>query len=92
MQTPPIDPDVADLAPTDQALTRYDEEHLVTYWRILDADAEGADWKEVAQIVLHIDPNREPARARNAFESHLSRAKWMTERGYRQSLRGGALR
>jgi hypothetical protein len=92
MQTPPIDPDVADLAPTDQALTLYDEDHLVTYWRILDADAEGADWKEVAQIVLHIDPNREPARARNAFESHLSRAKWMTERGYRQSLRGGALR
>lgn len=92
MQTPPIDPDVADLAPTDQALTLYDEDHLVTYWRILDADAEGADWKQVAQIVLHIDPNREPARARNAFESHLSRAKWMTERGYRQSLRGGALR
>jgi hypothetical protein len=24
--------------------------------RMLDADAEGADWREVARIVLHIDP------------------------------------
>ena len=35
-----LDPDVADLAPTDPALTRYDEEHLVTYLRMLDANAE----------------------------------------------------
>lgn len=92
MQTPPIDPDVADLAPSDPALTPYDEEHLVTYLRLLDADAEGADWKEVARIVLHIDPDRDTARARNAFDSHLTRAKWMTEQGYRHLLRGGALK
>jgi hypothetical protein len=35
----------------------------VTYLRLLDADAEGADWREVARIVLHIDPDREPERA-----------------------------
>jgi len=46
-----------------------------TYMRMLDADAEGADWREVARIVLHIDPVREPDRARQAFESHLPRAK-----------------
>jgi hypothetical protein len=92
MQTPPINPDVADLAPSDPALTLYDEEHLVTYLRLLDADTEGADWKEVARIVLHIDPDRETARARNAFDSHLARAKWMTEQGYRHLLRGGALK
>ena len=34
---------------------------------------------EVARIVLHIDPEREPDRARPAFESHLARAKWMTK-------------
>jgi len=28
--------------------------------------------------------------ARRAFDSHLSRAKWMTEHGYRLLLRGGA--
>ncbi|MGY3461813.1 MULTISPECIES: DNA -binding domain-containing protein [unclassified Bradyrhizobium] len=90
MQTPPLDPDVADLAPNDAVLTSYDEQHLVTYWRLLDAEADGADWKEVALIVLHIDPHREPARARNAFDSHLARAKWIADHGYRDLLRGGA--
>ena len=72
-------------------LTVYDEQHMITYLRLLDADADGADWREVAQIVLHIDPAQEPDRAREAFDSHLARAKWMTEHGYRQLLRGGAL-
>jgi hypothetical protein len=57
-------------------LTTYDHEHMVTYMRVFDAHAEGADWKEVARVVLDIDPGREPARAWNAFESHLARAKW----------------
>ena len=56
MKKPPRDPDVADLAPTDSVLTVYDEEHIITYLRMLDADKEGADWREVAQIVLHINP------------------------------------
>jgi hypothetical protein len=37
-------------------LTGYDHQHLVTYLRLLDADAEGADWQEVARIVLHLEP------------------------------------
>lgn len=55
---PPIDPDVADLAPSDPALTRYDEEHLVTYLRMLDANVDGADRREVLRIVLHIAASR----------------------------------
>jgi hypothetical protein len=90
MKKPPLDPDVADVAPTNSALTTYDEEHIITYLRLLDADAEGADWREVARLVLHIDPEREPTRARTAFDSHLTRAKWMTEQGYSHLLRGGA--
>ena len=92
MPKPPLDPPVADQAPTASELTGYDEEHLVTYLRLLDADAEGADWTEVARIVLHIDPFHEPERARGAWESHLARAKWMTEHGYRDLLRGNARR
>jgi len=92
METPPLDPDVADIAPSDPALTSYDQEHLVTYLRLLDADADGADWREVARIVLHIEPDREPDRARQAFDSHMARAKWMTEHGYRHLLRGGVSR
>jgi hypothetical protein len=87
MRNPPLDPDVADVAPSGETLTSYDQEHLVTYLRLLDADAEGADWREVAKIVLHIDPTREPDRARHAFETHLVRAKWMSESGYRHLLR-----
>jgi hypothetical protein len=90
MAKPPLDPPVADTAPVESVLTGYDEEHLITYLRLLDAVADGADWREVAKIVLHIDPDREPDRARRAWESHLARAKWMTESGYRHLLRGGA--
>jgi hypothetical protein len=92
MKSPPLDPDVADLAPSGPVLTTYDEEHAVTYMRMLDADAEGADWREVSRIVLHIDPEQEPNRARRAFDSHLARAKWAAREGYRQLLRGGATR
>lgn len=87
MKKPPLDPDVDDSAPADSTLTEYDEEHVITYLRLLDADAAKADWREVARIVLHIDPDREPERARRAFDSHLARARWMTEHGYRHLLR-----
>jgi hypothetical protein len=90
MKTPPLDPHIADVAPTVPALTVYDEEHLITYMRVLDADQQGADWRDVSRIVLRIDPDIEADRARLAFESHLSRARWMTEQGYRDLLRSGA--
>jgi hypothetical protein len=69
---PPLNPDVTDLAPSGLSLTVYDEEHPVPYMRMLDADAEFADWREVARTVLHIDPDRAPDRARRTFESHLA--------------------
>ncbi len=84
------DPPVADCAPTESKLTGYDELHKVTYLRLLDAEADQADWREVARIVLKIDPEKEPERARRAWETHLARAHWMTEHGYRHLLQGGA--
>lgn len=81
MNSPPLDPDVADSAPNEPVLTPYDEQHVVTYMRLLQAEGEGADWREVARIVLHIDPERELDRARGAYQSHLARAKWLTEQG-----------
>jgi hypothetical protein len=38
MQSPPPDPPVSDTAPTERILTAYDEQHLVTYLRLLDAE------------------------------------------------------
>jgi hypothetical protein len=84
-------PIIADQVPNDPILTPYDEEHLIVYIRLLDAEAEGADWMERALLVLRIDPILEPRRARNAWESHLSRAKWMTENGYDKLLRRHAI-
>jgi hypothetical protein len=62
----------------------------MTYVRLFDADSKGADWREIARAVLHLDPEHEPDRARRALDSHLSRAKWMTKYGYFHLLRGDA--
>jgi hypothetical protein len=69
----PLDPDVADTAPSDSVLTVYDEEHIIT-----DPRSACCIWE------------REPDRARKAFDSHLSRDKWMSRHGYQQLLLGGA--
>lgn len=86
---PPLDPKVEDLAPQEPVLTPYDEQHAVTYVRLLDAEKAGADWQEVARIVLRIDPISELDRARRAYESHLARAKWVARHGYRDLLARG---
>jgi hypothetical protein len=64
----------------------YDERHLTTYLRLLDAAEEGADWREVVAVIFGIDPEREPERAKIVHESHLARARWMSAAGYRQLL------
>lgn len=83
---PQLDPDVDDEAPNSPKVTLYDEAHFVTYLRLLDAQKDGADWTEVARIVLHRDPVAEEARTRRCWESHLARAQWMTRQGYRRIL------
>jgi hypothetical protein len=75
-----------DRPPTSTQLTAYDERHFVTYLRLLDADDEGADWQEAAQIIFGLDAEREPERARIVHDSHLARARWMTQAGYRHLL------
>jgi Uncharacterized conserved protein (DUF2285) len=83
-------PPVADIAPSADTLTAYDKDHLVTYLRLLDANTEGADWTEAARIVLGLDPEQEPHRARAVWQSHLERAKWMTAHGYKGLVRSGS--
>jgi hypothetical protein len=86
MHNPILNPTIDDLAPDAPELTAYDKKHLVVYVRLLDAESDGADWMEAAVTVLRIDPILEPGRARRAWESHLARAKWMAEKGYRHLL------
>jgi hypothetical protein len=87
---PELDPDVDDLAPIGPEITDYDERHFVTYLRLLDAETDGADWTDVARIVLHRDPRTERDRTRLCWQSHLNRARWMTKTGYRKILEQAA--
>lgn len=82
-ETPPI---IADEAPSADSITAYDEAHFVTYLRLLDAEADGADWREAAQVILRLDPAVDPEHARGCWKSHLQRARWTAERGYRHLL------
>ena len=87
MDAPMIMMAFQDRPPESDRLTAYDESHLAAYIRLLDADAEGADWREAVQIIFGFDPDRDLERARIVHQSHLARARWMTTTGYRELLR-----
>ena len=72
--------------PSSDAITAYDRKHITLYLRLLDADAAGATLQEVAPLVLGIDAGREPERAQRVHDAHLSRARWLSMRGYLQLL------
>lgn len=86
MPTVELNPVIADEVPWSDHVTDYDEAHLIVYLRLLDAEEAGATPADMAQIVLGIDATREPDRAAKALASHLKRARWMTEMGYRDLL------
>ena len=75
-----------DQAPSGPDVTDYDERHCTTYWRLLDAASENADWREVVSTVFEIDLAAYPERARAMYDTHLARARWMSETGYRHYL------
>ena len=82
MTIPPFE----DRAPTDDCITDSDERHFVTYLRLLDADADGADWREAVEIIFDLNVNEDAIRAQIVHSSHLERAYWMTQHGYRHLL------
>ncbi|EGY02478.1 hypothetical protein AZA_87159 [Nitrospirillum viridazoti Y2] len=81
-----LDPEVADEVPWSESITSYDEEHLITYLRLLDAETDGAEWAEAAREVLHRDPEAEPGRAHCCWTAHMARARWISAQGYRHLL------
>jgi hypothetical protein len=76
-----------DEPPQSAVLTSYDRAHMKLYLRLLDAETDGADWREAVELLFGIDPTKEPERASRVHRSHLERARWMTEQGYRQLAR-----
>jgi hypothetical protein len=77
---------IADFPPSVEGLTDYDRANAVTYLRLLDADADGADWEAVAATVLNLDVDSNPERARSVWAANLKRAKWMTVSGFSHLL------
>ena len=77
-----------DAPPASETLTEYDHAHMVLYLRLFDAAEEGADWREVVEILFGLDPVKAPDRCKRVYDSHLARARWMTEQGYRELLKG----
>lgn len=75
-----------DRPPLTDRVNAYDEKHLAIYVRLLMAEEEGADWREVVQVLFGLDPDEEPDRAKTIHDSHLARARWMTETGYQHLL------
>ncbi len=60
MSTPP---------PLTDHVNAYDERHLATYLRLLDAAEEGVDWREVVVVIFGIDSEREPERAKISMKA-----------------------
>ena len=76
-----------DRPPESAELSDYDRKHLPAYLRLLDAADEGADWREAVHIIFGLDPADQPERARTVYDSHLARARWITQTGYRDLLK-----
>ena len=74
--------------PWSDNLTDYDREHLTLYVRLLDATQAGMPDAEICRALLGWDMSADPDGAAQALQSHLRRAQWMTEHGYRKLLPG----
>lgn len=86
-----LDSEIDDEAPTAATITPYDERHFITYLRLLDAAAQNIGWRKVARDILRHDPIRHRGRAKRCWASHLARAQWMSQQGYRQLIKRAGL-
>jgi hypothetical protein len=77
-------------APSGEPLTDYDRDHAKLYLRLLDAEAEGADWQEVARLLFRLDPSADRARAEQMYATHLARAHWLRDGGYKELFSNGS--
>ena len=77
-------PAIVDTVPWDDGITSYDESHFSCYLQLLDAAAADVTEEEMCRVILKLEPSD---RGLDILRSHLKRARWMTEHGYRQLLK-----
>src|SRR3546814_5107818 len=58
-------------APCDACVTRYDQEHFLTYARLIDAERFGIDWREAASEILLCNVEQDPERRSEEHTSEL---------------------
>lgn len=80
---------ILDIAPRATSLTAYDRAHSATYLRLLDAHDAGATWREAVAGIFKLDPDSDPERYELMHRSHLQRAEWLRDRGYKLILNPG---
>ncbi|WP_299211549.1 DUF2285 domain-containing protein [uncultured Tateyamaria sp.] len=78
--------ELAEAPPESDSLTDYDRAQLKLYARLLDAQADEAALSEIAHHLFGINAEDEPERAKRIHDSHLARAHWVAEQGYRDLL------
>ena len=79
-------PAFKDEVPCSDQVTDYDRQHFKLYIRLLDGVASGATYAELSYLIFGIDASHDSDRAQRVVESHLKRAEWMTQHGYRRLL------
>ena len=72
------------VAPTGDVITEYDRAHFQDYIRLLDAHSAGMNSDEMCRSILDIDPAEDLDGAQKVLNSHLERAFWMSNIGFRQ--------
>ncbi|HEY5236967.1 MAG TPA: DUF2285 domain-containing protein [Rhizomicrobium sp.] len=78
---------IADEAPWSEKVNAYDYAQFKLYLRLLDAVAANATDAKICKVLFNIDADAEPVRAQKCLQSHLKRARFMTEKGYLDLVR-----
>jgi hypothetical protein len=82
-----ICPAVDDVANwVEDEITYYDQSHVLTYARLLDAEKDGMDWRDAARTILMHDPDENHGQAWLCWETHLKRAHWIVTTGIRLAV------
>jgi hypothetical protein len=78
---------IEQIASDSSSFLDYDRRNLLTYAELLDADAAGVDWKDGSLAILGINPRVDGDAARRCWESHLTRARWITGNGLADAVK-----
>jgi hypothetical protein len=78
--------------PSGDVVTDYDRKHCSTYLKLLDAQAGGAEWSLMAEVIFGMNPRLNPLTAERIVKLHVERAQWMSKHGFKQLVKPDAFK